>query len=501
MPARDDLREIADGLGIPVSDEELEFSLGMLDSVYNALERVRRLYESFKPRPVRGAVGRRPEERENRLGGWSWICFLKEADDGPLTGKKVAVKDNISVAGAPLLNGSPMMEGYIPAYDATVVTRVLKAGGEILGKATCENMCTSSGSHTSYPWPVRNPHNPEYMAGGSSSGCAALVAAGEVDMSIAGDQAGSIRIPSSWCGVYGLKPTYGLVPYTGAFAMEPTLDHLGPIAGNVGDLALLLEVIAGRDGMDPRQRDTPHDLPRYTMALNNTSLRGLRVGVLVEGLGWDGVSEAEVDELVRDGVERLGELGASIDEVSIPMHRYGVDVWASVLIQGIYTMMMRDGCLGRYFRGYYDLDLYEFYSSVQDKRDVGFPPLLKSIILLGGHLEKTSGLRHYAMAQNIRQVLRQAYDSALARYDVLVLPTTPKAPKKLVIGSATDAAKLALMNVENTCPFNVTGHPALNIPCGRVDGLPVGMMLVGRHFDEMTLLKAARAWEAGVGVI
>ncbi len=495
------MRELANGLGIPISDEELEFSLRMLDSVYNALERVGHLYENFKPRPVRGIIGHRPEERENRLGGWSWICSLKEADDGPLAGKRVAVKDNISVAGVPLLNGSPMMEGYIPTYDATVVTRVLKAGGEIVGKATCENMCTSSGSHTSYPWPVRNPHNPEYMAGGSSSGCAALVAAGEVDMSIAGDQAGSIRIPSSWCGVYGLKPTYGLVPYTGAFSMEPSLDHLGPIAGNVSDLALLLEIIAGRDGWDPRQRDTPQDLPRYTAALDTSSLRGLRVGVLADGFGWDGVSEGEVDEVVYDAVERFGELGAYVGEASIPMHRYGVDVWTAVLVHGIYTMMMRDGCLGRYLQGYYDLDLYDFYTGVQDKRGVGFPYLLKSIILLGGHLEKAGGLRYYAMAQSVRQVLRKAYDSVLARYDVLALPTTPKSPKRLEKDTLADEVRLAIMNVENTCPFNLTGHPAMNIPCGRVNGLPVGLMLVGRHFDEITLLKAARAWEAGVTAI
>ncbi|MEM1944293.1 MAG: amidase [Nitrososphaerota archaeon] len=492
-----DLCKIAAKHKLVMSDEEVEVALEIVRQISVSLQNVERLNERLGPPAGRPVTGRRPERWENRLGGWSWLCSIKERDGGPLAGMRVAVKDNISVAGVPLLNGSPLMVGYIPARDATVVRRVLEAGGEIYGKATCENMCTSSGSHTSYPWPVLNPHDPEYMAGGSSSGCAALVASGDVDASIGGDQAGSIRIPSSWCGVYGLKPTYGLVPYTGAFPMEPTLDHLGPIARTAERLALLLEVIAGRDGMDQRQINTPHTLPSYTSALENASVRGLRIGVLVDGFGWDGVSEPDVDEVVMAGVERLGELGASVGEISVPLHRHGVDIWAIVLTQGVYAMMMRDGCVGRYLLGYYDVALQDFYSHVQSRLSDSLPPLLKAILLVGGHLEALANVRYYAMAQNLRQTLRQFYDDALARYDVLALPTTPKSPKKLGANNVREVVGLALMNVENTCPFNLTGHPAINVPCGKVDGLPVGMMLVGRHFAEGTLLKAARAWEIG----
>src|SRR5881398_977364 len=189
-----------------------------------------------------------------------------------------------------MMNGSSVLEGYVPEFDATIVTRILDAGGEIVGKAVCEHLCFSGGSHTSDTGPVLNPHDPTRSAGGSSSGSAALVVTGECDMAIGGDQGGSIRIPSCWCGVYGLKPTYGLVPYTGVFPIELTLDHAGPIAGSVEDVALLLEAIAG-------------------------DLSGLRIGVVEEGFGWEGLSEPDVDGAVREAASAFAALGASVRQI------------------------------------------------------------------------------------------------------------------------------------------------------------------------------------------
>src|SRR5881398_357871 len=166
-----------------------------------------------------------------------------------------------------MMNGSSVLEGYVPEFDATIVTRILDAGGDIVGKAVCEHLCFSGGSHTSDTGPVFNPHDPTRSAGGSSSGSAALVVAGECDMAIGGDQGGSIRIPSSWCGAYGFKATYGLVPYTGVFPIELTLDHTGPIAATISDVALLLDAIAGEDGLDPRQKGVK--VEDYTRALSN----------------------------------------------------------------------------------------------------------------------------------------------------------------------------------------------------------------------------------------
>ncbi len=172
----------------------------------------------------------------------------------------MALKDNVALAGVPMMNGASTLEGFVPASDATIVTRMLDAGATILGKAVCEHFCLSGGSHTSDPGPVHNPHRIGYSAGGSSSGSGALVAAGEVDLAIGGDQGGSIRIPASYCGIVGMKPTHGLVPYTGVMPIETTIDHTGPMTASVGDNALLLEVLAGPDGLDPgnmRRRSPP----------------------------------------------------------------------------------------------------------------------------------------------------------------------------------------------------------------------------------------------------
>jgi amidase len=201
-----------------------------------------------------------------------------------MAGRRIAVKDNIAVAGVPMMNGSAVLEGFVPRQDATVVTRLLDAGAIVTGKAVCENLCFSGGSHTSATGPVLNPWDHTRSAGGSSSGSAALVASGEVDLALGGDQGGSIRIPAAFCGVVGHKPTHGLVPYTGAFPIENTLDHLGPITRTVRDAALMLGVLAGPDGLDPRQRHgaEQHDY----LAGIDASVGGLRIGVRNEVMSW-----------------------------------------------------------------------------------------------------------------------------------------------------------------------------------------------------------------------
>src|SRR6516164_1243603 len=196
--------------------------------------------------------GYRPQPSENPYGAWYWKTDIKTRGEGLLSGKKVAIKDNICVAGVPMMNGSALLEGYVPEIDATVVTRILDAGGTIAGKAACEDLCFSGASHTCATGVIRNPHNPAHSTGGSSGGSAALVAAKEVDMALGGDQGGSIRTPSCWCGAYGLKPTWGLVPMTGGMPISYSVDHCGPICGSTQDVARLLAVIAGPDGYDPR---------------------------------------------------------------------------------------------------------------------------------------------------------------------------------------------------------------------------------------------------------
>ncbi len=209
--------------------------------------------------------GYRPAAEENPHNAWYRKTSIVGAASGKLKGKRVALKDNIMLAGVPMMNGSSTLEGYMPEFDATIVTRMLDAGAEIAGKVHCESFCLSGGSHTNATGPVHNPHKMGYSAGGSSSGSGVVVALGEVDMAIGGDQGGSIRMPSSFCGTYGMKPTWGLVPYTGIMPIEIYVDHTGPMTANVADNALLLEVIAGDDGYDPRIKAP--QVQRYTKAL------------------------------------------------------------------------------------------------------------------------------------------------------------------------------------------------------------------------------------------
>src|SRR5947208_6827346 len=270
------LREIGEVYNMHMTDEDLASFAGLMGAALASYERINQLPEPALPVRYARAGSYRPGPEENPLNAWYQKCTIKGASSGILSGKRIAIKDNVCVAGVPMMNGSSVLEGYVPEFDATIVTRILDAAGEIIGKSVCEHLCFSGGSHTSDSGPVLNPHDPTRSAGGSSSGSAALVVAGECDLAIGGDQGGSIRIPSAYCGAVGHKPTYGLVPYTGVFPIELTLDHTGPIGRSAAEVALLLEAIAGPDGLDPRQ---PSGLrfEAYTKRLTGDA-QGLRIG-------------------------------------------------------------------------------------------------------------------------------------------------------------------------------------------------------------------------------
>jgi amidase len=412
-----------------------------------------------------------------------------------LAGKRLAIKDNVCVAGVPMMNGASILEGYVPDQDATIITRILVAGGEIAGKAVCEHFCFSGSSHTSDTGYVLNPHDPTRSAGGSSSGSAALIAAGEVDMATGGDQGGSIRIPSSYCGVYGLKPTYGLVPYTGVFPIELTLDHHGPMAGSVEDCALLLEAIAGPDGLDPRQWGGWQS-EAYTQALSGDA-KGLRIGIVPEGFGWEGVSEADVDRVVRESAMRLADAGAEVREISVPMHRDGVHIWNAIAVEGAHMLMVDGNSMGTNWEGHYTTQLLDFYGRARRVRADDYSETVKLVLLLGEYMQQAYQGRYYAKAQNLARVLKAAYDEALAEVDLLVMPTTPQKATVLPPADAgkTEIVAHALNMIQNTCPFDVTGNPAMSVPCAMSEGLPVGMMLIGRHGEDATVLRAAHAYE------
>jgi amidase len=497
MPAKptlEQLREIAKMYGMHLDDEDLASFTGLMAGVLESYRRIDQLTEPGLPVRYPRTGGYRPGAEGNPLNAWYQRCSIKGASTGILAGKRIAIKDNVCVAGIPMMNGSSVLEGYVPPFDATIVTRILDAGGEIVGKAVCEHLCFSGGSHTSDTGPVLNPHDHAYSAGGSSSGSAALVVAGECDMAIGGDQGGSIRIPSAWCGAYGLKPTYGLVPYTGVFPIELTLDHTGPIAATTSDVALLLEAIAGEDGLDPRQKDLK--VEAYSSALSNDT-EGLRIGIVTEGFAWPGLSEQDADELVEASARRFSELGAQVSAISIPMHRDGIHIWNGIAVEGATMLMVRGNSMGTNWKGHYSTSLLDSYARGRITRADDLSDTVKLVILLGQYMQDSYHGRYYAKAQNLARALTKAYDDALQSVDLLIMPTIPMKATRIPPADASREERVAraLEMIANTCPFDVTGHPAMTIPCGLSNGLPVGMMLVGKKWNEATVLRAAHAFE------
>src|SRR5579875_601459 len=494
QPALTELRRLSDARGLQLTDEDLASFQALMGTTLASYAELDRLAEPLPPVRYPREAGYRPATRDNPLNAWYWRCSSRGAREGPLAGKKIAVKDNIAVAGVPMMNGSQTLDGYVPNMDATVVTRILDAGGEIAGKAACEDLCFSGGSHTCATGPVRNPWDPGRTTGGSSAGSAALVAVGEADMALGGDQGGSIRIPSCWCGTVGHKPTYGLVPYTGAFPIERTIDHLGPMTATVSDAALLLTVLAGSDGRDPRQR---HDVPfvDYRAALTG-DVAGLRVGLLSEGFGQPG-SRPKVDELVRSAAQRFTEIGCTVGEISVPWHRNAFHVFTVIITDGASYQMLDGNGYGLGVDGLYDPELMAHFARQRLIEADQFSSTVKATAL-GGHygLRKLGGAC-YAKARNLVPHVRAAYDDALAHYDVLVMPTVPDTADLLPAGGPQDVTLLANAHGKaiNTAPMDITGHPAISVPAGLLDDLPVGMMIMGKRFDDATVLRVAHAFE------
>jgi amidase len=492
-PTLEQLRSVAEDLGMHMGEAELKSYNELLQGNFAAYDVVDAMADYLPAVKYPRTPGYRPEGEENKYNAWYVKTTIKGAASGKLAGKTIALKDNICLAGVPMMNGASTLEGYVPDIDATIVTRILDAGGTIIGKTHCEYFCFSGGSHTNATGAVHNPYKMGYSAGGSSSGSGVVVATGEADMAIGGDQGGSIRMPSCWCGIYGMKGTHGLVPYTGVMPIEITLDHTGPMTSTVRDNALLLEVLAGEDGLDPRQYAPK--TATYTEALGG-GVKGLRIGVVKEGFAHAN-SEREVDAKVAAAAQLLGKLGASVDDISVPMHALGPAIWLPIAAEGATEFMMKGNGMGSNWRGLYATTLLDAHSAWKHRADE-LSDSLKVTMLLGQYFTKHYRGHFYAKAQNLSRKLRAAYDEALAKYDLLLMPTLPMKPTPLPPPDAPRELYIqrAFEMVANTAPFDATGHPAMTLPCGMIDGLPVGVMLIGKHFDEATIYRAAAAFEA-----
>lgn len=492
LPGLNEIKAAAARLGMKTSEDDLRAALAAMAPIGETYRLLDEVEDGIAAKPeARPFV--RPQPDENPNNTWTVRTSIAASTGGLLAGKRIAIKDNICVASLPMQNGGALAGDYIPEIDATVVSRILAAGGEIVGKTSCEWGCISGGSHTAIGGPVLNPYDSRRTAGGSSSGSAAVVASGEADMALGTDQGGSIRIPASYCGVYGFKPTFGLVPYTGIASLEASIDHCGPISRTVRDNALLLDAIAGVDGLDERQGLS---LTTPCIAALDLGVHGLRIGILSEGFGAAN-SDSKVESRVLAAAKRLETLGASIEPISIPWHRKGTAIWSPITHEGGYLTMWASYGLGTGQGGHAVASL-AIASAAWCQDPSAQADTTRVMLLFGSSVLEGYRGSYYARARYLRRLLRAAYDTAFARVDLLLMPTMPTTAPELpeVNASLITSISAAWPMAGNLCPFNASGHPALSIPCGKVDGLPVGMMLVARHGGESTIYRAASAFEA-----
>lgn len=491
-PTADELERYAAIHHINLSEAEREEFAAVAPELLDAYERLEELEPSVPTAPANADRSSSvPSDEDDPLNAFVRRCSVSSAAEGPLEGYDVGLKDSISLAGIEMTCGSAVFSGYVPSTDATIVTQLLEAGATITGKLNMEDMAFSGSGEMSAHGPVLNPRNTDYLAGGSSSGSAAAVVNEDVDVAIGTDQAGSVRIPASWSGCIGHKPTYGLVPYTGIVGLGRSFDHAGPLARSVADCARALEAIAGADGLDPRQGAVPTE--EYTEILD-ADPANLTIGVLEEGFGHD-ESEAGVDETVDEALKAFADVGADLRQVSVPMHRDGLAIWNGIATEETAATIAGEG-IGHFGNGYYDAELMAAFGRTRRERADEFPPTVKLVVALGEYLAEEYHGRYYAKAQNLSRDLVAAYDDVLADVDVLAMPTTPQtAHKHLEDPSRLQILERAVNMLANTSPFDVTGHPALSVPAGTSEGLPVGLMFVGEAFDDATVLQAGDAFE------
>jgi amidase len=514
VPDVEEVVAVAKELGIHLGPEEAVLYRKYLMAQLQEFDTfVQARLEEHRPPMVTAArqLGYRPRPDEDPLNAWMWKCRIEGAANGLLAGKTISYKDHIAVAGMPMSFGSFALEGFIPDFDATVVTRVLQAGGTIIGKNVMNGLSGgfgTGGGIGDYGRPL-NPHNHEHVTGGSSSGSAAAVAAGEVDISFGGDQGGSIRIPAAFCGIIGHKPTFGLVSHFGiGFGSDQSIDYTGPMTRTVEDAAATLQATAGYDPYDPRQtRDIPTSIDVLGRLADGVS--GLRLGVLEEGFDE---AEVEVRDLVMAAVNVLAKAGAKVSKVSIPAHHAIRVAQAALTAEGALALF-KTGFFGAFTRTYYPASVIGAINKMWASHADMLTPRSKLALIAAELSHRNYHGRVYAKAQNVRPAYIKAYDTALADVDVLVMPTClMTAPKNHTPGSYLEAVEdnLSMLNrgsSRNTMPFNYTGHPALALPVGKSSaGLPVSMQLVGRFFDDPLLMRVAYAyqhltdWEAIISV-
>ncbi len=442
----------------------------------------------------------RIEDTDGKIGSYLTVCRdrgmaeARAADErlangdasSPLLGIPLALKDVLLTEGVPTTCASRILQGFTPPFDATAVRRLREAGAVLLGKTNMDEFAMGSSTENSGFSLTRNPWDPDRVPGGSSGGSAAAVAAGQCVAALGTDTGGSIRQPAAFCGVVGLKPTYGRVSRFGVVAYASSLDQVGPITRDVSDCALVLQAIAGHDPADSTSVDAP--VPDYPSELSRGA-SGLRVGVpgeyFVAGI------QPEVEQAVRQGVREIEKAGAAVVEVSLPRTGYAVAAYYVIATAEASSNLARyDGM--RYGPRAQAEDLTSTYTK---SRSQGFGPEVKRRILLGAYVLSAGYYdAYYLKAQKARTLVRQDFESALRQCDAIVAPTTPTTAFHIE-EMTEDPLRMYLSDVF-TVPANLAGLPALSLPCGfDRAGLPIGMQIIGRPFDEATVLRLGHAFE------
>jgi aspartyl-tRNA(Asn)/glutamyl-tRNA(Gln) amidotransferase subunit A len=405
---------------------------------------------------------------------------------GPLAGVPIALKDNMSVRGMRTTASSKILDTYVPVYDATVVQRLEAAGAVIVGKTNCDEFAMGSSNENSAYGPVRNPWATDRTPGGSSGGSAAAVAARCVPVALGSDTGGSVRQPGSFCGVIGLKPTYGRVSRYGLLAFASSLDQIGPLSHTAADAALVLSVIAGADPSDATTAREP--VPDFGSALTG-DVRGVRIGVPRTFMA-EGVDPA-VLRAIDDALTTLKGAGATIVDVELPHAKYAIPVYYLVATAEASSNLARYDGVKYGHRADGAQTLREMYSR---SRDQGFGAEVKRRIMLGTYVLSAGYYdAFYLKALQVRTLLRRDYEQAFEKVDVVAMPTAPTPAFKL--GEKTDDPLQMYLADIFTVSAPLAGLPAISVPCGFADGLPIGLQLTGRFFDESMLLRIADAYE------
>lgn len=494
----DDIEEIARRLGIVIDDADAALAPEWI-------ERTRRLVGSLDSVSVDrdDRVGSRTyrwaTRSEDPLNAFITFCSVAGRSDGRLHGLRVAIKDCIAVAGVPLTDGGGRQPYPVPSRDAVVVERLLNSGAEIVGKTNMEDMASGSGIGSHFG-PTKNPRNPKFQSGGSSSGSAAAVGGGLADVALGTDQGGSVRIPAAWCGLVGMKPTHGLVPTEGMSRLDPTMDHIGPITWDVTTNARVFACLTESRGHAPPSgafESSPLSLSTVIENGDGGINEGTRLGLVTQSTHDVPLSD-DLRRAFEAGISTLRRLGATIQEADVPLWSLAYPILNGVMAQGLLGTWMGGG-LGFGIAEALDEELVRQAPSRSHLRSTALPPRVLARLLFATYAQRYLGGEPIMRALNLRVALAQQIDACFEQFDLLVTPTVCKVAEPLP--DATPSRESLGPGVFgdlllNTAPLDLSGHPALTLPCGVADDdLPVGLQIIGPYCGEVNVYQLALALE------